>query len=216
MFFKELIYYLTYLSPLVLIFGIVIGNFYFTKISPVHRVLFYYLIGAFLIDVSSRILGEFYGNNLIFIPIFGFVELALFSILYYSYLLKTKQVLLLFFITVGLGYILFEIWNVKNVDSKVFQTYSRVVDAFIIVLMSILFYLEKMKENTSIEPSKFALNTAVLIYFSLHLIFFLPINFLINESSELKFYFWSMNLLVTLSFYLFLIHSIWKNGKIQK
>jgi hypothetical protein len=55
-----------------------------------------------------------------------------------------------------------------------------------------------------------------VIYFSLNLIFFLPVNFLINVASSVKFYFWSANLLLTISFYTFLCKEIWKNGSTRK
>ncbi len=216
MFFKDLIYYATYLSPLLLLLGLIVGGLYYKYLSPQHKTLYYYLLAAIIIDILGRIFEAAYGNNLILIPVFGVLELISFSVLYYLHLLKTKSIPLLLIICAGLFYIIFEIWTVKSVDPKVFQSYSRVVDAFIIVLMSILFYLKKVDEDDAIELNLFSLNAAILIYFSLHLIFFLPINFLINESSQLKFYFWSVNLLVTLSFYLFLIRSIWKNGKTQK
>jgi hypothetical protein len=49
----------------------------------------------------------------------------------------------------------------------------------------------------------------------LNIIIFLPLDFLISEDSIFNFYIWFANLGVTVLFYLFLIYSIWKNGRIR-
>ena len=211
----EILYYITYISPLILTIGLILGGIYFYELNTIHQLLLGYLLIALIFDLLSRFVGESFGNNLIFIPLFGFFELLIFSFIYLIFLVPDRNVALALITGMGLCYIGLEIWHLKNKDAQEFQTYARVVDAFILVLMSIIFYVRKMNEDKTIVPGVFMLNTLVLIYFSLHLIFILPINFLINESSQLKFYFWMVNLFVTVVFYSFIIYLIWKNGKTQ-
>ena len=81
------------LSPITLIVGLIVGLLYFRYISKGYSVLVVYLAVSFIMDLLFRYFGyiSHLRYNLFLIPIFGFFELAVFSVLYYKYIyLKVK------------------------------------------------------------------------------------------------------------------------------
>ena len=90
--------------------------------------------------------------------------------------------------------------NSKDVTS--FQSYSKVFIAFLIVFMSLYYILQQIKREQKIVHRNLVF--AIITYFSLELIFLLPLNFLINYKSELVFYIWLLRLSSNLLFYSYL------------
>ncbi len=209
----------TYLSPVFLMLGIGIGIYFFKGIDIVHKVIVIYLASMLSIDMLARVFGEVYGNNLIFIPILGFVELLLFSVFYYFSGLHERGAAKFFlFGIIALSFLFsaWEIYKVYGIPIEEFESYSKAISTFVVVLLSIGYFIENIRKGKTISGREFLLHSGILMYFSLELILFLPIDFLINDDSGLKYYFWFANLIFTLAFYNFLILSVWKNGRIQE
>jgi len=213
--FYELLKLFTYITPFILGSVIVIGLYYYRFIKRELQLLLLYIGLCFITEVTSRIVGVFYKNNLIFIVLFSFFELIFFSIFYQLYFFKRKVRSFIILTTVALLYILWEVFSLWQVPPSEFQTYSGVISAFFIITIAINYLFEKIEEKEK-QSSLIKLNYAFIIFYSLHLIFFLPINFLINVPSSIKFYFWLANLLLTISFYVYLGREIWRNGLTQK
>lgn len=206
----------TAIVPVILFFGIIKGIQYYRYLKTGHKLLVLYLIGCFLADISSRVIGEFYRNNLICMVAFSLFELLFFVYYYQVCFFKRKVWRYIIIALIGTGYIGHEIFTLINVTPEYFQTYSKTCTAFLIIIMGIDYFVEKIKQEKIDMPNKMRLNSIFIFYFSLNLILFLPINFLINVSSSVKFYFWLINLIVTLVFYILLTKIIWKNGLTQK
>lgn len=199
--------------------GIGIGIYFFKGIDIVHKVIVIYLASMLSIDMLARVFGEVYGNNLIFIPILGFVELLLFSVFYYFSGLHERGAAKFFlFGIIALSFLFsaWEIYKVYGIPIEEFESYSKAISTFVVVLLSIGYFIENIRKGKTISGREFLLHSGILMYFSLELILFLPIDFLINDDSGLKYYFWFANLIFTLAFYNFLILSVWKNGRIQE
>jgi len=205
---------MTYLSPLVLLIGIIIGFLSYKKLSIVSKGLVWYFVMLLAVDILSRILYLF-NNNLIVLLIYSLLEMLMFSYFYFKYLYKSRQRLLLIAIALATAYIIWELLAF-NLDFKQFQSYSKVVDNFIIISLALAYFHEKINRFRESKWDNFQLNTVILIFFSVNLILFLPINFLINESLGIKVYFWQGILITTVLFYLYLTWSIWKNGRTQR
>jgi uncharacterized membrane protein len=107
----------------------------------------------------------------------------------------------------------FEYFIFGTLDIKQFQPYSKIVDNFIIIVMALVFYYEKMNSFNETKWSNFKLNTAILIYFTINAIVFLPFNFIINENIGVRFYIWTVNVVIILLFYSYLTILIWKNSR---
>jgi len=205
----------TAVVPILLTVGLITGTYLYQYLEKKYRYLLLYFSICFLIDIISRIIGELYNNNLIFIIIFSLLELVFFYVYYRVCFFKRKINAYTLATIFGSLYMLYEMFALKDVSPKDFQPYSKVICSFIIIVMSINCLFENMAREHQ-DSAIIKLNSAFVIYFSLNLIFFLPVNFLINVASSVKFYFWCANLLLTVSFYTFLSREIWKNGSTQK
>lgn len=214
--FYKLLDLFTLSVPIILILGSIAILSVYKFLELKHKILFFYLIICLFSDISSRLYGRIYKNNLIFIILFGLFELILFSLFYQLIYFNKKNKAHLILTSLGLFFIIWELINLNTLQTPQFQPYSRVVDCCIIVASVIIFFFEKITNNEPTDSNTLRLNSVILVFFSTNLLFLLPINFLINASSDLKFYLWSVNLLLTLFFYIYLIFEIWKNGQILK
>lgn len=206
------------LTPFILVACLIIAIIVFRRIEPHFRVMAFYLLTALIADISMRIMGEYFGNNLILFPIFALAELSLFTILFVWFMQLERY----FWIIIGIGglgisFILYECFTLDANHPETFQTYSRTVDAFIIVGYCMLFYFDKLRKGIAPSDSRLKLNTIVLIFFSFNLIFLLPMNFLISQrQAQIIFYFWMFYLIIINFFYIYITYALWKNGKIPK
>lgn len=217
MFIRELLYLLTWISPVVLIIGVIIGSYYYKQLDQVRKLIFVYLIGALLFDILSRVIGLYFmKNNLILIPLFSLFELPMFTYIYARHLTKQYAIAMYIISSLASLFIINECFTANSADLQNFQSYSRTLGAFLIVLYSLTYYIENFFQISEEVQSKMRINTLILGFFSLNLIFLLPINFLINASSPLRFYLLFGNLFLTIVFYLTLTISLWRNGKTQK
>lgn len=212
---NEIMELLTILSPLIAIVGFGIGLYYYNCIDNINKSIMFYLLLMLAVDLASRIIG-IYGNNLLILLVYSFLELILFTFFYYKFLFKLKHRIIITLSVIALLYIVWEILILKQIAAMKFQSYAKVVDDFMIIIMALAFFHEKINIFRETKWDYFPLNAVIIVFFSVNLIFFLPINFLINETSGLKHYFWLGNLIITLLFYSYLTHSIWKNGRTRK
>ncbi len=214
--FYDFIDYLTYLSPAALLLGISLGLWLFRRLDDAHKIVTLYLVISLMTDLLMRLFAYLYNNNLVLILIFSLIELLLFAVLYFRLLLEKRYPVLLILVIIGALFIGWELLNLKFFSIPQFQSYSKVVDTLLVVLLSITFFFECLRKEKSARWHFFRLNAVILGFFSLSLIFFLPINFLINEKSDFKYYFWIGLPIATIAFYLFLTREIWKNGTTRK
>lgn len=213
--FNRLLSIGTLLVPLLLLFGIIAGACYYRYLDKKNKFLVVYLSICFTVDILSRIAGEIYNNNLIFIVIFSLLELVFFYVYYRVCFFKKNITLYTVATSIASVYMMYEMFTLKDVEPIDFQPYSKVICSFIIIIMSINSLFENISKEQQ-DSTIVKLSSVFVIYFSLNLIFFLPVNFLINVTSSVKFYFWFANLLLTVSLYIFLSKEIWKNGSTQK
>ena len=214
----EIAKFLNILSPVTLTVSLVMGVILYSKIDKLHKDLMLYMFLMLSIEICSRILG-LWGNNLIILPLYSFIELSFFVYFYNKYLFTKPNKILIGLGVAGAIYIIAEIllyfvFNTLNV--KQFQPYAKVLDNFIIVLLALFFFKEKAINFKESGWGNFRLNTVLLLFFTLTTIIFLPFNFLINAASEVKFYFWMFNVIMLVMFYIFLAVEVWKNSKVNK
>jgi len=212
----EIILYLPYATPILLIIGLVVGLTVYPRLDALYKSVLYYLLLMLLVDLTGRILSRTTGTNVILLPVYSLIELCFFFYFYKKHLLRTRHNVVTALGYAGIIYITGEIayyFILNTFDIKQFQPYAKVVDNFVVILFSLAFFHEKINRFRDSRWDNFTLNIVLLIFFTLNLIFFLPFNFLINEKTGLKFYFWLGNLIITLVFYIYLICLIWSNGR---
>ncbi|WP_026706580.1 hypothetical protein [Flavobacterium soli] len=213
--FNRLLSIGTLLVPLLLLLGVIAGACYYRYLDKKNQFLVIYLSICLTVDIVSRIIGEVYHNNLIFIVIFSLLELVFFYVYYRVCFFKKNIWPYTVFTFIASVYMIYEMFTLNDVEPIDFQPYSKVICSFIIIIMSINSLFENLGKEQQ-DSMLVKLSSVFVIYFSLNLIFFLPVNFLINVTSSVKFYFWFANLLLTISLYTFLSKEIWKNGSTQK
>ncbi len=205
-------------SPISLLGGIFIGVKYYKNLDYIFKFILFYLIASLFTDIIYRYLG-FFSNlkyNLFMIPVFGFIELFIYSNLYYRGIFRSKSIPLLVFIVILHVLIISELFFIKNLfHLKSFQSFGKIIADASIILYCLLYYWSLFKEKISIQPSLIIFNAASIIYYSINLFIFLCVNFLVNENIKLVIIFWSINLISMVSFYIILTYLIWQNGKTQ-
>lgn len=212
--FQHFAEYFTFISPIILCFGSIIGAIFFNRLDKIHRALWVYLLSSLFIDISSRILGELANNNLILFFAVGLLDLVIFTYIYFTITKRKNTVLVIGILgAVFIGIELIQT-NVNNVQS--FQEYSSVVVSFSIIFMSILFLIESLTNANKTSFNYLFLNMTCLVFFAFQLIFLLPLNFLINEDLVAVYIIWVLRNIFLFTFYSILISLIWKNGKILK
>lgn len=205
--------------PILLLLGIIIGIFCYRKLSKGFRVVLGYLIMSLFIDLLSRYFGIYshFRYNLFLFPIFGFLELAFLSTLYYKYILHSKSIPLLLYIIFMLLLIVVEfVFVSKLFDGKSFQSFGRVISDSAIISLAMIYYLRLVQGKVVMRSDINILNAAVIIYYSICIIHDLFINFLVNASPHILAVFWAVNFTSTIAFYLILIYLIWQDGKTRK
>lgn len=216
--FKSL-FAITLISPIILILGIAIGIYCRKHLTGCFRLLLLYLILGFVTEVMSKYFGSFSNlkYNLFLIPIYALLELLLFSILYYKHVVKSKNRYFLYFIFVLLGLILIDLSRIGSMfNASSFQSYGKVIADAGIVIFCLIYYLDVVKGKIKPTFELNVLNAASLIFFSLNLIIFLAINFLVNANYGIVMFFWFFNLTIVCLYYIIIIYLIWRNGKTRK
>ena len=205
------------LSPLLLTLGIILGAFLYKQLDTVRRSIIFYMLMMLLVDIYSRFLWR-YGNNQITLLVYSLIEVVGVGYFYHRILLKKKYIITFIINVLAVIYIIWELFSYLFLDSDVqhFQPYAKVADNFVIIVLAFTFLYEKMNDFKESKWDNFRLNIAVLVFFTLSVLIFLPFNFLVNEKSGVKYYFWTGNVILLILFYGFLISEIWRNGMQNK
>lgn len=207
-------YVLSYSSPLVLIIGVLFGLFFFGSIDKTRRRVLLYLIVSLVVDLSSRVVLIKTGNNLIFLPLYSAFELLIIASIFHQ--LGTKSMLLVPLVSLGLIYITVELIYIDSYNVRSFQSYAKIASSFVLVILALQFFIQKLKLDKEISKDIQQLNVAFLVYFALNLVLLLPINLLINQIATSIIYIWYAYFGATIVFYSYLSYFIWKNGKTRK
>lgn len=206
------IYTLTYITPLLLGLGFILGIIHYKNQDRSARLLNVYLLFCLGLDLASRIIGHSTLNNLILFNVLSLIEIVIFS-LFFLNLIK-KNIFTYLLLSIGVLYIGFETLKINPYQVESFQSYSRIVTSFLIIIMALKYIIESVKKEQKI--SKKNIIFILMFYFSIELILLLPLNLLINSESDLIYYFWFVRLFINLLFYTYTIYYIWKNGKTPK
>lgn len=212
-------FFVTLISPLILFFGIIVGLYYRKHLIGCFRLLLTYMVFGFVSELVLRFFGYYsiVKYNLFLIPIYALLELLLFSILYYKHVVKSKSRFFLYFIFVLLGLILIDLSRIGSMfNASSFQSYGKVIADAGIVVFCLIYYLDVVKGKIKPTFELNLLNAASITFFSLNLIIFLAINFLVNASYDIVMFFWNFNLVIVCLYYIIIIYLIWRNGKTRK
>jgi hypothetical protein len=212
---RELMIGLSFLSPLFLIAGLILGLTRYRKLDGKHRLILWYLSFALLTDVLSRYWSWTQNNNLVFLSITGIIDLLFIARLYLKYFLPKNWGFLVYPTALILLTVLFNIAFYNNQLAATFQSYDKLFCNLTIVGYCLICFLDILKRKKN-NREVMRVNAAVLLYFSVDILISMTSNFLINEALHLVVYFWLLRLLLLLYMYLVLIQTLWQTGKNRK
>jgi hypothetical protein len=209
--------YLIFLPTLLLVGAMLMGSFRLGKLSVFGKSLLGYLGAMLLFDSLNIFIGfVLRHNNQVILPLYSLTELAFFIYFYNKCMLSRRFTVVNALGALAVLYIAVEFLSdfvFYQISPAEFQPYAKVADNFIIILLALTFLYEKMSTYSESRWDNFRLNMVVLVFFTLNTIIFLPFNFLVNENSGVKFYFWTGNVVLLVLFYSFMISEIWKDSK---
>ena len=194
--------------------GTFVGIYWFKWLDRKSKWILIYLIVSLGIDIASRIVSTYNENNLIILPLYSVLELLIIASIYCH--LGVKKMLLIPLTVLGAIYIVGEIVYIDSYNVKSFQSYAKIASSFVIVLLALQFFTQKLKSDKEISPELQRLNLVMLAYFALNLLLLLPINLMINQIATSIIYIWYAYLGATVLFYSYLSAFLWKNGKTRK
>lgn len=210
----ETIWLITELSMLV---AGVIGCYLYQNLPLRYRLITLYILLAISTDLLTIYFRTYWGYNLFLLPIYSFIELVIFSKLYVSSFIKKEIPILRRLIFFAQALTVLDLMFICNLfHIQTFHAYSKVITDIIVITYCLMYYFKILTGELSFSKELFLLNSSFVYYFSINVLIFLSVNFLINESLYLVTPFWMINALSALFLYNFLTYMIWQHGKSQK
>lgn len=204
-------------TRIVLWFAGILGCLLYKTLTKKYQLIIVYILLALSIDCFAFLLKKNALYNLFLLPVYSFIELAIFSKVYKDYFIKDYRLLLNVFTVFIHSLILLDVAFLCDFfNAKTFYAFSKVITDIGIITFCLLYYWKSLKEDQIINKELLLLNAGFLCYFSINLLIFLSMNFLINASLHLVDPFWILNALSALFLYLFLIYMIWRYGRNPK
>lgn len=210
---REITYFVMLLTPLTAFGGVVSGLLYRHRLSGIGKLLALYLLVALGTDLLSRYLGTFHGNNLMLVPLFGVAELLSFAALYHFFLLPQKHLAIPAIAGLSAALVLFQAFRPAEFALSGFHAYGRVLTGMTIAGISVVHHYQVLRKPRLWHSGALSLSTGVLCFFIVNSMWFLAVNFTVNEAHTTVFVLWIFNAVLTPLFYLFLTYQLWQNGK---
>jgi len=164
--YSGLLEYLLYLIPLISVLGCLIGIYYYRNLIGKSKLILFYLFLCLVFDLISRILVFTQHNNLILVPIFGFLELLVFSMIYHKYMLKRKRMLVFSNVFVLL-LVLLDCVFADPFQLSSFHSVGRIIDAFFILVLCLSYFYDLMIDQESSSRTKTTFNVITFLFFTL-------------------------------------------------
>ncbi|HAD97269.1 MAG TPA: hypothetical protein DCG19_07670 [Cryomorphaceae bacterium] len=214
--YREIAYAVMLLTPATALTGVIITIARRKHLTGLYKLLSLYLLLALLTDLLSRFIGTVYGNNLILVPLFGLAELALFTFLFHRYLLPRKYPFIIGMIIACALLIGLDLFGADWGQPTHFHAYGRVLSGLLIATLSLISLGHILRNPQRQTLPNLALCAGILIYYAIDSLWFISVNFMVNQEVSTVFGLWMVHALVTPLFYIFLTHHIWRTGRILK
>ena len=173
--------------------------------------LYILLILSLINDITGRILGELYKNNLITIPIFGiYLLVCMFFFFYYSGM--KHKVVNYFIVGILLIFNIHELFTINFSDFKEFQSYSNSINSVYFLILTIFQLLNNL-DNPKFNSK---LNYFLMAFFAINSLISLPLNLLVNYTFTSVYIMWFANVVLFTIFYSYLSIYLWNLGKTQR
>lgn len=164
------------------------GIYYYRNLNRPFRLLVYFFVLCIGFEIGASILGEIYKNNMPLLRVFTVTEYFFIIQVYYYYFAhraSIRKVIIvlsaaLLLLAIADAFIIGNIWSGSS--------NTRTYEGIILVLLSLSYFYEFFLRNFDVEVWKqpmFWLSTAVLIYFSLNIFFFMLMNYMFKSNQQM-------------------------------
>ncbi|MBS1665473.1 MAG: hypothetical protein JST68_30810 [Bacteroidetes bacterium] len=188
----------------------------FKQYTPRFRVLCFLLLNAAACGIAASILNTFHIANLALLHVYTVVELLLIGC-YYQDALKEVLPKALIPVTIAV-FVIASLCNSFFIQGwNHFNTYTRPVEAVIVIAWSIIYYYKVLSGIASglIRASPdFWINTGFLLYFSAALSLFTLSNYILPLDHRFNIYIWTLHACFSNLLYIFIFVGLW-NYKVE-
>ena len=207
----RLLWYVSKISPVVLVIGILIGAIYFKRLPTFYRVIILYLIWGLLAEFRFGFKGDA-ESNLFFVPVYAVVEFIFFSFLYGRFILQKNWVLMIAF-AFYLSLLVVDVWLIsQTLDPQYYRSYSKAIADFAIVTYCLFFFFLELRGSV-IRREYMVFNAGSLLFFSINFLIHISLNFLVNAPLTVTLGFWLVNIISVISYYIFITQRLWVCGR---
>lgn len=181
-------YTFTYVNTIILILSSIIGVFMLRKSkSKILKIVAYYLFVCCFFDVITGFIvfllkqGFLEGFSTIYLGIvFRLVELILIGYLINKHWLKSKIMwLLMMFSSI---YLLYDLFTFQSKGILNYEARAQTVANFLLLGLIVVNLLKQLKDAKQFNVTNQMLSMVFLTYFSIHLVYTVIQNFIINQS----------------------------------
>lgn len=198
----------------ILLLTIILLFFYRKKIPESLNFICYYFVLCAISEMSLIVLMKLKMNNLFVVPIFATLEFLLFSILFTKFFFKkSTRFLLIVQIAVLTMLSIINYYFFKLDQAQIFQAYGKVLVNSCIIFYTLKYFMGLASGEFPLTKYKISLAIIIFVYCLFGAIFFVSINFLVNEDSVLITSFWFFYNITILSFYSSIFYITWQAGK---
>jgi hypothetical protein len=212
---KEIVNLVNLLTPLAACGGSFLGFLFYRSLTSSQKLLVLYLVLAFFTDLLSRFFETEINNNLILVPLFGLIELVLFVSFYYRFVFTRKHPFVIWLVSGSVFAIILDMLFSNWGEPLHFHGYGRVLSGFVIVILSLMSLGQLL--HTAHEPSNdwLKLSAGILAYYAIDCLWFIAVNFMVNQDPATVFSLWMVRAISTPLFYVFITYYLWQTGKTQ-
>jgi len=209
-----------YVNTFLLLIFSILSIIIFRKSKKVLRVVAFYLLFSCFFDCLSRFFGFLFEKSLVgdstFITIriiYRLAELIIIGYLINNYWLKSKIVW--FLISLSSMYLLYDLFTFQSKGILNYEARAQTVATILLVGLVVANLLKQLKKGKEFNVTNQMLCMVFLTYFSIHLVYTVIQNFIINQSFTDKSFalFYSSYVLLHIVYYAALAFILFRNLK---
>lgn len=182
------------------------------------KIIAFYLFFCFLFDSLTRIISKYFVpepfEDTLFLSItYRLGELIIIGYLIHKHWLKSKLIYVL--IVLSSMYLVYDLFTYRINGVLNYTANAQIFANILLLIMLLVNLVKQLKSVKKFSVSNQMLNMVFLSYFSVHLIYTLVINFIINQSYSNNSFtmFYSSYVLLHIVYYFALVVIIYKNYK---
>jgi hypothetical protein len=183
--------------------------------SPPLKTIFYYLTLAAVTHVLCFTLWKLKKNNLIVLHIYTVAEYLI--LLRYYHLLLRGYLHSAIFITLAFAFTFFSVADTLLIEDPLeANTYSRTVEALILIFLSVSWFVKSVSEVNANIPNNRSLNYitgGLLIYFAGSVMLFSFVDNVNQLTRPFRMNVWSIHTLLLVILYILISIGLWKHNK---